>query len=221
MVVTKRREEVRGSRRKSVRRKYWQMRLRLMAGKNGSVSFVPRLMCGPVRVAGVVSITSRPVCKESTTEVEEETDCKKKLGERKKHLQRQLRDIEKLTDLDRCSGTGRKKVGRKSCTRRCRKSLRSCRPCRTRRGITSRKLVAVMEKCERSMKKMTKGRRVSRHVLRLCLKSGNCRREANNVDEEIQALQAGEERRGSCASQSNGCCFDPATVEHFLTLEAG
>ena len=33
-------------------------------------------------------------------EVEEETDCKKKLDERKKSLQRQLRDIEKLTEMD-------------------------------------------------------------------------------------------------------------------------
>ena len=33
-------------------------------------------------------------------ESEEETDCKKKLDKRKKHLQRQLRDIEKLADMD-------------------------------------------------------------------------------------------------------------------------
>ena len=33
-------------------------------------------------------------------EVEEGTDCKKKLDERKKHLQRQMRDFEKFTDLD-------------------------------------------------------------------------------------------------------------------------
>ena len=33
-------------------------------------------------------------------DVEEETDCKKKLDERKKHLQRQWRDIEKFTDSD-------------------------------------------------------------------------------------------------------------------------
>ena len=43
--------------------------------------------------------------------------------------------------------------------------------------------------------------------------SGNCRKEADNLEEEIQALQAGEERRGSCVSQSNGCCFNPATVQ--------
>ena len=40
-------------------------------------------------------------------------------------------------------------------------------------------------------------------------KSGDCRKEATALDNEIQALQAGEERRGSCASQSDGCCFDP------------
>ena len=28
----------------------------------------------------------------------------------------------------------------------------------------------------------------------------------------LHTLQAGEERRGSCASQSNGCCFDPAML---------
>ena len=33
-------------------------------------------------------------------EVEEETDCKKEVDERKKHLRRQLRDIGKLTDLE-------------------------------------------------------------------------------------------------------------------------
>ena len=33
-------------------------------------------------------------------EVEEETDCKKKLDEQNSSLQRQLRDIEKLTDME-------------------------------------------------------------------------------------------------------------------------
>ena len=33
------------------------------------------------------------------------------------------------------------------------------------------------------------------------------------MEVEIQALQAGEERRGSSASQSNGCCFDQADDE--------
>ena len=31
------------------------------------------------------------------------------------------------------------------------------------------------------------------------------------LDEEIRNMQAGDERRGSCA-QSNGCCFDPVMV---------
>ena len=45
-------------------------------------------------------------------------------------------------------------------------------------------------------------------------KPGNCRRETSIVEEEeVQALQAAEERSGSCASQSNGCCSDPAMVE--------
>ena len=38
-------------------------------------------------------------------------------------------------------------------------------------------------------------------------------KEAEILEDEIQALQAGEETRGSCASQSNGCCTNPAIVE--------
>ena len=37
------------------------MQLRLRAGKSGSVSFAQRPMCGPVGVAGVVSLTSQHV----------------------------------------------------------------------------------------------------------------------------------------------------------------
>ena len=50
--------------------------------------------------------------------------------------------------------------------------------------------------------------------------SGNCRRAADDLDDEIQILHAGEERRGSCASQSNGCCFDPAMVEQVFACGA-
>ena len=38
-------------------------------------------------------------------------------------------------------------------------------------------------------------------------KSGNCRMAADDLEDEIQILHAGEERRGSFASLSNGCCF--------------
>ena len=50
-------------------------------------------------------------------------------------------------------------------------------------------------------------------------KSGESRRAASEVEEEIRILQAREERRGSCASQSNGWCFDPAIVEYFSRWE--
>ena len=38
--------------------------------------------------------------------------------------------------------------------------------------------------------------------------------------EEIRILQAGDEKRNSCASQSNGGCFDPAVVQQFITMGA-
>ena len=50
-------------------------------------------------------------------------------------------------------------------------------------------------------------------------KSGDCRKAAE-LDNELQALQAGEERRGSCASQSYGFCFDPAMWEQVFACGA-
>ena len=40
------------------------------------------------------------------------------------------------------------------------------------------------------------------------------------LDEEVGGLQARDERRGSSASQSNGCCIDAAFLQHFLTSGA-
>ena len=49
-------------------------------------------------------------------------------------------------------------------------------------------------------------------------KSGDRRMAADELEVEIQALQAGEERRGCSASQSNGCCFDPAVLEQVIAF---
>ena len=47
-------------------------------------------------------------------------------------------------------------------------------------------------------------------------KSGDSRKAGAELENEIQALQAGEERRGSSASHSNGCYFDPAIWEQIF-----
>ena len=49
-------------------------------------------------------------------------------------------------------------------------------------------------------------------------KSGDCRKAAAELENEIQTLQAGEERRGSSASQSNGCCFAPTMLGQVFAL---
>ena len=54
-------------------------------------------------------------------------------------------------------------------------------------------------------------------ILELAEKSSNSRMAADDLEEEIRSLQAGEERRGSCVSQSNGCCFD-SVMEQLFTL---
>ena len=50
--------------------------------------------------------------------------------------------------------------------------------------------------------------------------SGDSRKAAAELENDIQALQAGEGRRGSRASQSNGCCFDPARWEQVFACGA-
>ena len=51
-------------------------------------------------------------------------------------------------------------------------------------------------------------------------KSGDSRKAAAELGDELQNLQASEKRRGSSASQSNGYCFEPATLEQFPTMGA-
>ena len=51
-------------------------------------------------------------------------------------------------------------------------------------------------------------------------KSGNCRKAAGELQDDIQILQARDVRRGSCASQSNGCRFDPGMVEQIFARGA-
>ena len=71
------------------------------------------------------------------------------------------------------------------------------------------------------MKKRRKGRHISRHVFRLCLKSRASVKGKQTIwKKKSKALQAGEERRGSCASESNGRSFDPAMVDQLLTMGA-
>ena len=53
------------------------------------------------------------------------------------------------------------------------------------------------------------------HFRELAQKSSLFRMAANVLEVEIRGWQAGEERRGSCASQSNGCCFDSVMEQPF------
>ena len=75
----------------------------------------------------------------------------------------------------------------------------------------------VRKKSRESVKKWKKQGRVSRLHRRSRV---NCRKAAGELQEDIQILQAGDVRRGSCASQSNGCRFDPGMVEQIFARGA-
>ena len=138
----------------------------------------------------------------------------------------QMRDIDKLTFMEPAVREAQKKrslcvcckkskgKGQTFClsTRKYRRCHRICKACRTRKSITPRSLVQVKKKCKKIDEDME---RMRARFQALSEKSGESRRAASEVEEEIRILQAREERRGSCASQSNGRCFDPAIVEYF------
>ena len=101
--------------------------------------------------------------------------------------------------------------GRSFCQniKRCRRGHKSCRACGTSRGTASRTLATVKNKRRRSTKRSRKGRHFTETRFRvLSERSGDTRKAAAaEVENEVQTLQAGEEKRGCSASQSNGCCF--------------
>ena len=153
-------------------------------------------------------------------DIEEETNCKKKLDERKKHLQRQLRDIEKLADMEQVL-RDRHKEGWKEELQEIERRNTELLPAHHKMQKRCQKLQSLQDKkkkylkdaggCEEGMRMLheeneERQARFQARCQTLSEKSGNFRKEADILEEEIQALQA-EERRGSCASQSNGCCL--------------
>ena len=66
-MASKHKERSPGCRDRSGPKRSWQMPSRLMAGKNGYVSFDPKPICGPGGVAGEFSLTSPLVCRENTS----------------------------------------------------------------------------------------------------------------------------------------------------------
>ena len=156
-----------------------------------------------------------------------EMQSNKRLDEQRRNLQRQMRDIDKLTHLHGACGQrspkgevcvsfarSRREKDRPSagCTRKCRRGRRSCKACRTRKSITSWRLVQVKKKCK---KKSTRIWQRCEHASRPCRRSRvNARGLQAKWNRRFQILQAREEGRGSCASQSNGCCFFSRWEQH-------
>ena len=97
-------------------------------------------------------------------------------------------------------------------TKGCGRGLKSCKVCRTNKEQCQNAMETWSEAETRLQKEKHGSKNWYENPRHSCGRA--------DLDEEIRILQAGEERRGSCASQSNGCCFDPAVVEHFITMGA-
>ena len=224
------------------RRKSWvpgqiraeQMPSRLMTGMNGYVSFDPKPMCGPGGVAGEISLTSRwfagktqagYVCEEQRMvfriiflelEVEEDTDCKTKLDEQKKSLQKELRDIEKFTDME--------PMVRDSQKEKWKCQLQEIERKRTELLPEDQKMQKRSQKLQSLQDKKRK------YIKEACAGEEEMRKANEEVQERrvrFEALSEGSrlfgrrnpdpagrrgEKRQLCVPQANGCCFDPAVV---------
>ena len=148
---------------------------------------------------------------------------------KKKSLQRQLLDIEKFANMDPVF-RDRHKEKRKEELQEIESKRTELLPEHQKMQKRSQKLQSMQDKkkkkkcfkdacaCEGATQLLHQEMEVRKtffetRVRALSEKSADCRKAAADLDVEIQALQAGEERRGSSASQSNRCCFDPATWE--------
>ena len=152
-------------------------------------------------------------------EVDEEINSKKKLGQRKKDLQKQLREIEKFTDIQNVlKETWQQELQDIEQRRndllpelqKCRKITKNCKVCKTERisarGIWPNGLGTVTRPAIKSKKDLS-----NQKIEKVSGASAE-------LDEEHRILQARDERRIGCASHSNGGCFDPAVKEHFITM---
>ena len=150
-------------------------------------------------------------------EVEEETDCKNKWDEQKKNLQRQLRDIiDRFASLDQVFRDRQKDIWKEELEEIERKRTELLTEHQKIQKRTQ-KLQNLQDKqknhfnnacaCEevRMLNEEMEERKALHETRFLALseKSGDSRKAAAELEVEIQALQAREERRGSSASQSN------------------
>ena len=146
---------------------------------------------------------------------------------KRKSLQRQLLDIEKFANMDPVF-RDRQKEKWKEELQEIESKRTELLPEHQKMQKSSQKLKSMQDKKRKCFKdacacegapqllqqKMEERKTLfETRVRALSEKSADCRKAAADLDVEIQALQAGDERRGSSASESNRCCFDPATWE--------
>ena len=165
-------------------------------------------------------------------EVDDEVDSKTKLDERKEKAAKNSCETSRSSQMwSKVWWTGAKSSGSRSCTIRIKSEMISSL---STKGWTTglKKLQSLQHKKKQCQKDAGKcdgdvvriRDEIAEREVRLqelFEKSQRIHSAEADLDEEIRILQAGDERQTSCASQTNGCCFDPAVVEQFITMGAG
>ena len=141
-------------------------------------------------------------------------------------MQKQLREIEKFSDKDQMFWDGQKEQWKEK-QQEIEQKRNELLPEHQKMQKRSQKMQSLQDKqriflkdacaCDEEMRKVEV--EINERETR-CLElaeTSNGRMAAEDLEEELRSLQAGEERRDSCASQSKGCCFDPV-LEQLFTL---
>ena len=162
-------------------------------------------------------------------EVEDEAESRKKLGEQKRKLQKELRDVDRLPFVSKEMQESIKESLQHSCKRWRKGGMISCLSTRMRtkksqkiqsfqdkrRNLQKESLAA---KEEMRMLQEEIGQREERHFFSSNKVEKNKMQEAEMVA-ELQSLHTGEERRGSNASQTGDCCLE-TLWQQFIALGA-
>ena len=162
---------------------------------------------------------SEDVWRESM-EVEDEAESRETLDEQKKKLQKELRDVDRLF-LRKCRRASRKSLQHQ---------LQDLIPEHQKAHKRSQKIQGIQDRrrnlqkdsiaAEGEMRKLQQEirQKEERHLF-LSNKIDKSKMQDAEMVAELQSLQAGEERRGSNASQTGDCCLE-ALWQQFFAMGA-
>ena len=142
-------------------------------------------------------------------DVEDAIESRKKLDEQRKRLQRQLREVERFTDVPQEVQSSIKDNLQQQ-HQRAQKRSQQIQNIQEKQSNVQKETAAAREEMRKIREEITQK---EERLLLLSDKVDKNEMAETELEAALQGLQAGEERRGSNASQAVDCCLE-TVVEH-------